>query len=109
MRSEIFEIRHRPGLAAAKATTSIRKWSSGQRTSRTDVATGHVLSMDTVDAVFDEESTSFAQNKSTKSESTSSQNEPKTVVQSLTSQLAILEGQCESLRRMLENNALEVG
>jgi hypothetical protein len=68
----------------AEAGSPSRVWITGERTSRADA----------VDAAFDEESFSFEAETSPVSESTA-------MVQSLSSQLAILESQCEQLRKIL--------
>jgi hypothetical protein len=76
----------------AKACT----WTSGDRTSRADAAMVPTLTEDAVDAAFDEESFSFVD------ESTQAMSESAAMVQSLSSQLAMLESQCEQLRKILD-------
>jgi hypothetical protein len=68
----------------AEAGSPSRTWITGARTSRADA----------VDAAFDEESFSFVAKAEPESESSA-------MVQSLSSQLAMLESQCEQLRKIL--------
>jgi hypothetical protein len=81
---------------AAAAASPTRMWSTAERTSRADVAMVSVLSADAIDAAFDEENFTFV------TEATPVVNESSTMVQSLSSQLAMLESQCEQLRKILD-------
>jgi hypothetical protein len=79
----------------AEAGSPSRTWATAEGTARADVAMVSILTEDAVDAAFDEESFSFLAEVSPASESTA-------MVQSLSSQLAILESQCEQLRKILD-------
>jgi hypothetical protein len=85
---------HPPAEAGSPAATCI--WTSGDRTSRADAAMVATLTEDAVDAAFGEESFCFV------SENTQVVSESATMVQSLSSQLAMLESQCEQLRKILD-------
>jgi hypothetical protein len=116
MKSDISEIKRTVALSRISDPTKTRTWSSGQRTSRTDAPMVGVLSVDTVDAVFEEESLSFVESVSQMREAVSSQSDsaqtaslhsgPTGMMESLTSQLEVLESQCVNLRRMLEMAAI---
>lgn len=106
MKTEISDIKRTVEIASINESTATRTWSTGQRTSRTDVAMVGVLSVDSVDAVFEEESLSFVETVAQLQESVKVQAEPAAIVESLASQLAVLESQCVNLRRMLEMAAV---
>jgi len=111
MKSKITEIKRKVEIPSINESTLTRTWSTGLRTSRTDAAMVGALSVDSVDAVFEEESLSFVKavaqsNENVDAHSVSSQTEPATIVESLASQLAVLESQCVNLRRMLEMSAI---
>jgi hypothetical protein len=80
---------------AAEAASPTCTWTSGDRTSRADAAMFSTLTEDAVDAAFGEESFSFV------TENTQAMNDSAAMVQSLSSQLAMLESQCERLRKIL--------
>lgn len=82
--------------SAAEAASPTRMWFTAERTARADVAMVSILTEDAVDAAFDEENFSFVAETSPVSESTA-------MVQSVSSQLAMLESQCEQLRKILES------
>lgn len=102
MNTKISEIKRTAEIASINESTATRTWSTGHRTSRTDAAMVGVLCVDSVDAVFEEESLSFVKAVAQLHENVSAQAEPATIVESLASQLAVLESQCVNLRRMLE-------
>lgn len=102
MKSEITEIKRTIGIASINESTAARTWSTGHRTSRTDTAMVGVLCVDSVDAVFEEESLSFVKSAAQLHETVASPTETVEIVESLASQLAVLESQCVNLRRMLE-------
>jgi hypothetical protein len=102
MKSEVTEFKRTVEIPSINESTLSRTWSSGHRTSRTDAAMVGVLCVDSVDAVFEEESLSFVETAAQLRETVSSHIEPATIVESLASQLAVLESQCVNLRRMLE-------
>jgi hypothetical protein len=79
----------------AEAGSPSRVWATAVGTARADVGMVSILTEDAVDAAFDGESFSFVAEASPVSESTA-------MVQSLSSQLAILESQCEQLRKILD-------
>jgi hypothetical protein len=108
MKSEITEFNRTFGVSSSKESPATRTWSMGQRTSRTDAPMVSVLSVDSVDAVFNEESLSFVENFAQLHEKAASPTQPGAIVESLASQLAVLESQCVSLRRMLEVAAIGV-
>ena len=106
MNTKISEIKRTAEMALINESTATRTWSKGHRTSRTDAAMVGVLCVDSVDAVFEEESLSFVETAAQLQETVVSPTEPVAIVESLASQLAILESQCVNLRRMLEMAAI---
>ena len=101
MNTRIPEIKRTVEIASINESTATRIWSKGHRTSRTDAAMVGVLCVDSVDAVFEDESLSFVET-ATQLQETVSPTEPVAIVESLASQLAVLESQCVNLRRMLK-------
>jgi hypothetical protein len=81
---------------AAEAASPTRTWTTADRTSRADAAMVATLTEEAVDAAFGEESFSFV------GESSQAVSESAVMVQSLSSQLAMLENQCEQLRKILD-------
>jgi hypothetical protein len=106
MNSKVSEVKRTVEIASVNESIATRTWSTGHRTSRTDAAMVGELSVDSVDAVFEEESLSFVKAVAQLHENVAAQAEPATIVESLASQLAILESQCVKLRRMLEMAAI---
>jgi hypothetical protein len=102
MNLETTEFKRTVEISSINESTAARTWSTGHRTSRADAAMVGVLCVDSVDAVFEEESLSFVESVAELHETVPSRTEPATIVESLATQLAVLESQCVNLRRMLE-------
>lgn len=79
----------------AELSSPARTWINGDRTSRADAAMISDLTEDAIDAVFGEENFSFVAEATPGSESSA-------MVQSISSQIAMLESQCEQLRKILD-------
>ena len=104
MRNEISEIQRAVSVICANELRARRSWSTGTRASRTDGGTAPALTTAMVDAVFDEETVSFA-NPAPEPAATVGA-ESKSMVASLAAQLAVLEDQCTNLRRLLNEAGL---
>jgi hypothetical protein len=97
MKTQISTIKPAIANPDAEMTSPVaRTWTTGERTSRADVAMVSILNANAIDAAFDEENFTFV------TEAAQAANEPSAMVQSLSSQLAMLEKQCEQLRKILD-------
>lgn len=96
MKTQISIIKPTIANPVAEANSPARTWTTGDRTSRADGAMVSMLNADAIDAAFDEEDFAFM------AETNHEAGESAAMVQSLSSQLAMLENQCEQLRKILD-------
>ncbi len=105
MKTAIAESKTISNLPLERDSSTAKKWSSGERT-RTDAGMVISLSVETVDAVFEDENVFFIENASVADDAKSSGAPETSIVASLASQLAVLEDQCLNLRSLLEKTRL---